>query len=67
MKNLTDYITEKKYDTRIVLPPFNKQLILQALEAYKDNDDRKKNEGNGQPTVQQIDDTIELLKNAKVE
>ena len=68
MKNLKDYINEKKYDYHCVIPPFNMEVIKRALRAYKDNDDRKKNEGNGRPTKDQIEDTLKLLdKNSRVE
>lgn len=67
MKNLDDFVNEKKYDYHCVIPPFNMQIIRQALEAYKDNDDRKKNEGNGKPDIKGIDDTLELLNKSKIE
>lgn len=67
MKNLDDFVNEKKYDYHCVIPPFNMQIIRQALEAYKDNDDRKKMKEMEKPDIKGIDDTLELLNKSKIE
>lgn len=70
MKNLTEFINEslfllEKYERYFEIPPFEYEVIMQALEAYKDCDDRKKNEGNGCPSLKQLDMVIEFMKRGK--
>lgn len=64
MKNLNEYINES-YERYFAIPPFEYEVIMQALEAYKDCDDRKKNEGNGCPDLKQLDGVIEFMKKGK--
>ena len=44
------------------IPPFEYSVILQALEAYVDNDDCKNNQGNGRPTNEQMKNVIKWFK-----
>jgi len=64
MKDIKYYILEA-YDKKIVIPAFEYNVITKSLEAYKDNDERKKNEGNGRPSKDQLDKVIEYLEDKK--
>ena len=46
MKNLTECINEA-YESHFDIPPYEYEVIMNALRAYRDNKDRKKNQGNG--------------------
>lgn len=66
MKNITEYIDEARgkyppYTLMVAIPPFEMSVIKKALEAYKDNDDRKRNEGNGRPSLKQLNDILDWL------
>lgn len=62
MKGLTEFVMEKgRYDQTFTVDPLQYQIIMNALQAYKDNDDRKKNQGNGQHcTDEQLDKVIKF-------
>lgn len=62
MKNLESFILEKgKYDQTFDIPPFEYQVLMSALKAYKDNDERKKNQGNGHCTDEQLEKVIKFF------
>lgn len=64
MKTLQNFINEK-YERYFAIPPFEYEVIMQALRAYKDCDDRKKNEGNGCPDLKQLDMVIKFMEKTK--
>lgn len=70
MKNITEYIDEARgkyplYTLMVAIPPFEMSVIKKALEAYKDDDDRKRNEGNGRPSLKQLNDILDWLNSQR--
>lgn len=57
MKQIDQFINEK-YERVFEVPPFEYEVIMKALIAYKDDDDRKKNQGNGRASDEQLDKVI---------
>ena len=64
MVDLKDYVMEK-YERKFEIPPYEYEVIMKALRAYKDNDERKKNAGNGEPDDKQLDGVIKFMENGK--
>lgn len=64
MKQIDNFITEK-YERVFEVPAFEYEVIKRALNAYKDNDYRKKNQGNGCATDKQLDDVIKWWEDSK--
>lgn len=64
MKGIKQYITEK-YEKKIIIPSYELSVINQALDAYKTNDERKNNQGNGRPSDKQLNDVIKYLDDKK--
>ena len=62
MKGIKQYIAEK-YEKKIIIPSYELSVINQALDAYKTNDERKNNQGNGRPSDKQLDDVIKWFNN----
>ena len=58
MKDIKNYLINEKYERVFEVPPFEYEVIKNALNAYKDNDDRKNNAGNGAPDDKQLDKVI---------
>jgi hypothetical protein len=70
MKSLQECLEEglvnEKYERRFDIPPYEYEVIMKALRAYKDNDARKKNQGNGEPTDKDLEGVIKFMeKNGK--
>ena len=65
MKDIKNYLVNEKYERAFEVPPFEYEVIKQALTAYKDNDDRKKNAGNGAPDDKQLDNVIKWWSDYK--
>lgn len=66
MEHLQTYINEARgkyppYTLMVAIPPFEMSVIKKALESYKKDNDRKKNEGNGQASLKQIEDILNWL------
>lgn len=66
MEHLQSYIKEAKgkyppYTLLVAIPPFEMSVIKDALNSYKNDKDRKRNEGNGQANLKQIDDVLNWL------
>ncbi len=64
MKSIIAKINEK-YERVFEIPPFEYEVIKKALNAYKDNDNRKKNAGNGEPDDAQLDKVIKWFSDYK--
>ena len=60
MKGLVEHINEA-YERHFDIPPYEYEVIMQALRAYLDNKDRKKNKGNGEPTHKDLDGVIKFI------
>ena len=65
MKDIKNYLINEKYERVFEVPPFEYEVIKKALTAYKDNDDRKKNTGNGAPDDKQLDKVIKWFSDYK--
>lgn len=70
MKNIAEYIDEARgkyppYTLMVAIPPFEMSVIKKALQVYKDDPDRKKNEGNGHPDMKQLNDILNWLNSQK--
>ena len=66
MEHLQTYINEARgkyppYTLMVAIPPFEMSVIKNALKAYNDDPDRKKNEGNGHPDLKQLNDVLNWL------
>lgn len=58
MKDIKNYLINEKYERVFEVPPFEYEVIKQSLEAFKNDDNRKKNTGNGAPDDKQLDKVI---------
>lgn len=65
MKDIKEYMVNEKYERVFEVPPFEYEVIKKALNVYKDNDDRKKNAGNGEPDDKQLDKVIKWWSDYK--
>lgn len=70
MEHLQSYINEARgkyppYTLLVAIPPFEMSVIKDALNSYKNDKDRKRNEGNGQASLKQIDDVLNWLDSQK--
>lgn len=62
MKSLVESINvSESYEKHFAIPPYEYEVIMKALRAYKDNADRKKNAGNGEPDDKQLDGVIKFM------
>ena len=61
MKGLKDMLNEA-YERHFDIPPYEYEVIMNALRAYRDNKDRKKNQGNGEPTDKDLEGVIKFMK-----
>lgn len=57
------WVGKRKIDQEFRLSSDKVSIISQALEAYIDNDDRKKNQKNGRPTDDQLNNVIKWFNN----
>jgi hypothetical protein len=60
MKSLVEFVNEA-YERRFDIPPYEYEVIMKALRAYLDNKDRKKNQGNGEPTDKDLESVIKFM------
>lgn len=56
------WVGRKKLEKEFRLPSDKVSVISKALEAYTDNEDRIKNQGNGRPTDDQLNQVIKWFK-----
>jgi hypothetical protein len=62
MKSLVESINmSESYERYFAIPPYEYEVIMKALHAYKDNVDRKKNAGNGEPDDKQLNGVIKFM------
>ena len=57
------WVGRRKIDQEFKIPSDKVSVISQALEAYIDDDDRKKNQKNGRPTDDQLNKVIKWFNN----
>lgn len=70
MEHLQTYINEARgkyppYTLMVAIPPFEMSVIKKALEVYKNDSERKKNEGNGHADLKQLNDILNWLNSQK--
>ena len=61
MKDIKSILNEA-YERHFDIPPYEYEVIMKALRAYRDNKDRKKNQGNGEPTDKDLEGVIRFMK-----